>query len=63
MKLYLLDNPLKYLFQSFEFVYTEKDNLNKLFKHGCDYIVKYFDESFKESFEKAEKLINVALEN
>jgi predicted molibdopterin-dependent oxidoreductase YjgC len=34
-----------------KFIYTEKDNLNKLFKHGCDFVVKYFDEYFKESFE------------
>ncbi|MFC2104572.1 FAD-dependent oxidoreductase [Bacteroidota bacterium] len=33
-----------------EFVYTEKDNLNKLFTHGCDFVVKYFDEKFKEAF-------------
>ncbi|MFC2151631.1 FAD-dependent oxidoreductase [Bacteroidota bacterium] len=33
-----------------EFIYTEKDNLNKLFKHGCDFVVKYFDEKFKEAF-------------
>ncbi|PLX22347.1 MAG: hypothetical protein C0597_02660, partial [Marinilabiliales bacterium] len=47
----------------FELVYTEKENLNKLFKHGCDYIVKYFDEHFKESFANAEKIIKVAVEN
>ena len=29
--------------EGYEFVYTGKDNLNKLFKHGCDFIVKQFD--------------------
>jgi uncharacterized protein YaaN involved in tellurite resistance len=38
---------------SYEFIYTEKDNLNKVFKHGCDFVVKYFDEYFKNSFDKA----------
>ncbi len=36
--------------EGFEFVYTEKDNLNKLFKHGCDNLVKVFDDNFKEAF-------------
>ncbi len=36
---------------NYQFIYTEKDNLNKLFKHGCDFVVKYFDEHFKSSFE------------
>ena len=36
---------------NYEFIYTEKDNMNKLFKHGCDFVVKYFDEYFKNSFE------------
>ena len=34
-----------------EIVFTEKDNRNRLFNHGCDYTVKYFDEYFKNSFE------------
>jgi formate dehydrogenase major subunit len=37
--------------ENYEFIYTEKDNMNKLFKHGCDFVVKYFDEHFKKSFE------------
>ncbi len=37
--------------ENYEFIYTEKEDLNKLFKHGCDFVVKYFDEHFKESFE------------
>ena len=36
--------------ENYEFIYTEKDNLNKLFKHGCDFVVKYFDENFKKAF-------------
>ena len=35
---------------NYEFNYTEKDNLNKLFKHGCDFVVKYFNEKFVNAF-------------
>jgi predicted molibdopterin-dependent oxidoreductase YjgC len=45
--------------ENYELIYTEKDNLNKLFKHGCDYIVKYYDEHFKQSFEVAKENIKV----
>lgn len=38
--------------EGFEFVYTEKDNQNKLFKHGCDNLVKIFDDNFKEAFKQ-----------
>ncbi len=38
--------------EGFEFIYTEKDNLNKLFKHGCDNLVKVFDDNFKEAFKQ-----------
>ena len=48
---------------SFDIVYTEKDNLNKLFKHGCDFVVKYFDEYFKNSFEEVREITKVAVEN
>ena len=47
----------------FEFIFTEKENLNKIFKHGCDYVVKYFDEYFKKSFEESKELKKVAVEN
>ncbi len=33
-----------------EFIYTEHDNFNRIFKHGCDFVVKYFDDNFKKSF-------------
>ncbi|MGM0408812.1 MAG: hypothetical protein ACQERU_12570, partial [Bacteroidota bacterium] len=36
----------------FEFNYTQKDNLNKLFKHGCDFVVKQFDDNFEKAFNK-----------
>ena len=49
--------------KNYDFVYTEKDNRNKLFKHGCDYVVKYFDEHFKESFKRIHKEYKVAVEN
>ncbi|MCG8410698.1 MAG: molybdopterin-dependent oxidoreductase [Bacteroidales bacterium] len=31
-----------------QFIYTETENMNKLFKYGCDNVVKYFDEHFDE---------------
>lgn len=43
----------------YELIYTEKDNLNKLFKHGCDVIVKYYDDHFRQSFELAKENIKV----
>ncbi len=48
---------------NYEFVYTEKENINKLFKHGCDFVVKYFDEYFKKSFEVIQEKTKVAVEN
>jgi formate dehydrogenase major subunit len=36
----------------YAFVFTEKENLNKSFKYGCDFVVKYFDENFEKSFVK-----------
>jgi len=34
-----------------KFIYTCNDNNNRLFNHGCDYIVKYFDDDFATAFE------------
>ena len=31
---------------------TETNSHHRLFKHGCDYLVKKFDDHFSESFEK-----------
>jgi formate dehydrogenase major subunit len=36
----------------YSFVYTDKENLKKNFKYGCDFVVKYFDENFEKSFVK-----------
>jgi len=47
--------------QKYKIVYTEKDNLNKIFKHGCDFVVKYFDEHFKNTFEEVKEDIKVAV--
>ena len=33
------------------FVYTAEDNNNRIFDHGCDSIVKYFDDDFAAAFE------------
>jgi formate dehydrogenase major subunit len=33
-----------------EFVYTDKDNANRLFRHGCDVLGKIFDEEFEKAF-------------
>jgi formate dehydrogenase major subunit len=32
------------------FVYTAEDNNNRIFDHGCDSIVKYFDDDFAAAF-------------
>ncbi len=34
-----------------EFINTEKDNYNRRFEHGCDYINKKFENYFQKSFE------------
>jgi hypothetical protein len=36
--------------EQYVFNYTSKDNWNKLFKHGCDFVVKKFDEDFEKAF-------------
>jgi len=33
------------------FVHTNADNNNRIFNHGCDSIVKYFDDDFVAAFE------------
>jgi formate dehydrogenase major subunit len=39
--------------QKLAFSYTHEDDENRLYKHGCDNIVKRFDEDFVEAFENA----------
>jgi len=34
------------------FIHTKGDNNNRIFEHGCDYIVKYFDDDFAAAFEE-----------
>ncbi|MFP4447160.1 MAG: molybdopterin-dependent oxidoreductase [Bacteroidales bacterium] len=50
----LLGNYQKH---EYTFEYTDKNNGEyRLFNHGCDYIVKYFDDMFREAFEKSKEL-------
>ncbi|MDY6801843.1 MAG: molybdopterin-dependent oxidoreductase [Bacteroidota bacterium] len=42
--------PQKNTSGQYAFKYTMKDNWNKLFKHGCDFVVKKFDEDFNKAF-------------
>ncbi len=35
-----------------KFVTTNEDNSNRMFNHGCDSIVKYFDDDFAAAFEE-----------
>ncbi len=37
----------------YQFVNTAGDNPSRMFGHGCDYIVKRFDEEFESAFENA----------
>jgi len=30
--------------------YTSLDNSNRIFEHGCDYVVKRFEEEFESNF-------------
>ncbi len=34
----------------FEFINTNVDNQNRMFMHGCDSVVKYFDDYFEKAF-------------
>ncbi len=38
---------------SYQFNYTNEDNPARMFEHGCDHLVKRFDEAFAEAFENA----------
>jgi formate dehydrogenase major subunit len=40
----------------FELTYTEADNYARMFNHGCDYLVKRFDDEFEAAFKKTESL-------
>jgi len=35
----------------YRFNLTDKDNFNRIFEHGCDSLVKVFDDEFKSNFE------------
>jgi formate dehydrogenase major subunit len=37
--------------QKFQFITTHEDNENRMYRHGCDSIVKRFDEEFVHAFE------------
>jgi formate dehydrogenase major subunit len=41
----------------YEFGYTQADNPARIFEHGCDYLVKRFDEEFIEAFENAKTTV------
>jgi formate dehydrogenase major subunit len=47
--------------KNFVLYYTEEDNYARMFSHGCDYLVKKFDDEFESAFKEAEsfKLITV----
>jgi formate dehydrogenase major subunit len=49
--LFLVDKDKKLMFS-----YTHEDDENRLYKHGCDNIVKRFDEDFVRAFENAKTL-------
>ncbi len=34
----------------YQFNNTEKDNFSRIFDYGCDYLVKYFEDDFKQKF-------------
>jgi hypothetical protein len=38
--------------EKFSFRYTDRDNHNRLFKHGCDVVNRRFDEEFGEVMEE-----------
>jgi formate dehydrogenase major subunit len=42
--------------EKYEFSYTVEDDENRLFRNGCDHVVKRFDEEFVQAFENAKTL-------
>jgi len=42
--------PQKATSERYSFNYTQKDNMNKQFNFGCDYLVKKFDEDSEQAF-------------
>ncbi|MEA3316375.1 MAG: molybdopterin-dependent oxidoreductase [Bacteroidota bacterium] len=38
--------------KKYKLTITDGDNYERLFNHGCDYIVKYFDDKFDDAFDK-----------
>jgi formate dehydrogenase major subunit len=36
--------------KKYTLIYTGKDNFSRMFKHGCDALVKRFDDEFEEAF-------------
>jgi formate dehydrogenase major subunit len=50
--------------KEFNFEYTETDNNEfRLFNHGCDAVVKYFDDKFDKAFKEAEVLEPAKVDN
>jgi len=41
----------------YEFGITRDDDANRMFRHGCDYLVKRFDEEFVHAFENAKSIV------
>ncbi|MDA3780811.1 MAG: molybdopterin-dependent oxidoreductase [Bacteroidales bacterium] len=37
---------------TYSFSITDGDNFKRMFNHGCDYIVKYYDDQFDDAFDK-----------
>jgi predicted molibdopterin-dependent oxidoreductase YjgC len=42
--------------RKFTLAYTEEDNYARMFSHGCDHLVKKFDDEFETAFKEAESL-------
>ena len=42
--------PINNKGKNYEFNYSSKDNNNRIFNHGCDYVNKRFDEEFEQAF-------------
>ncbi len=42
--------------KKFSLTYTEEHNYARMFSHGCDYLVKKFDDEFTEAFKATETI-------
>lgn len=52
----LAELPQQQIGKKYKLSYTENYNYARMFEHGCDYLVKKFDEEFADAFKETENI-------